>query len=91
MRLGWTRIAIRDLIDIRRYIAEDNPHAARSVAQHILAAADGLLEHPEMGRLGRIRGTRELVISQTPYIIVYRLRRKRVQVLRVLHGRRLWP
>lgn len=91
MRLGWTRIAIRDLIHVRRYIAQDNPHAAGSIAQHILDAAEGLLEHPEIGRLGRVRGTRELVISQTPYLIVYRLRRKRIHILRVLHGRQLWP
>lgn len=91
MRLGWTRIAIRDLIHVRRYIAQDNPQAARSVAQHILEAADLLLKHPEMGRAGRVRGTRELVISQTPYLIVYRVRGKRVHVLRILHGRQLWP
>ena len=91
MRLGWTRIAIRDLIHVRRNIAQDNPRAARSIAQYILDAADGLLEHPEMGRVGRVRGTRELVISQTPYLIVYRLRRKHIQILRVLHGRQLWP
>jgi len=91
MRLGWTRIAIRDLIHVRRYIAQGNPQAARSVAQHILEAADLLLKHPEMGRAGKVRGTRELVISQTPYFIVYRVRGKRVHVLRILHGRQHWP
>jgi toxin ParE1/3/4 len=91
MRLGWTRIAIRDLIHARRYIAQDNPQAARSVAQHILEAAELLLKHPEMGRAGRVRGTRELVIAQTLHLIVYRVRGKRVHVVRILHGRQLWP
>jgi len=91
MRLGWTRIAIRDLIHVRRYIAQDNPQAARSVAQHILEPADLLLKHPEMGRAGKVRGTRELVISQTPYLIVYRVQGKRVHALRILHGRQHWP
>jgi addiction module RelE/StbE family toxin len=46
---------------------------------------------PEMGRPGRIEGTRELVISRTPYIAAYRIAGDTVRILRVLHGAQQWP
>jgi len=44
-----------------------------------------------MGRTGRLRSTRELVITALPYIVVYRVRRVAIQVARVLHGAQMWP
>jgi addiction module RelE/StbE family toxin len=52
---------------------------------------EGLVQFPEMGRPGRIEGTRELVISRTPYIAAYRILGETVRILRVLHGAQLWP
>ena len=52
---------------------------------------DILLQHPQMGRPGRKQGTRELVISRTPFIVVYRLKGKRIELLRLLHGSQQWP
>lgn len=55
--------------------------------------ASHLQDHPDPGRMGRVRGTRELVIQRTPFILVYRVRARtsRVGVLRVLHGAQQWP
>jgi len=50
-----------------------------------------LVQHPEMGRAGRKLGTRELVISHTPFIMIYRIKGKRIDLLRVLHGAQQWP
>ena len=52
-----------------------------------------LLEHSSAGRSGRVKGTRELVITGTPFVIIYRLKMQlsQVQVLRVLHYARQWP
>ena len=50
-----------------------------------------LAEQPHQGRAGRVPGTRELVITDTPYIIPYRVVEDTVQILRVLHGKRKWP
>lgn len=52
---------------------------------------DGLAEHPQRGRDGRLPGTRELVIPGTAYISVYRLKPDRVEILRVLHSAQNWP
>ena len=83
--------AAQDLSEIRRYIAEDKPGAARRVAQLILDAIDYLRNHPGIGRTGRIPGTRELVIPGIPYIIPYRVKSDVIEILGVLHTAREWP
>jgi len=50
-----------------------------------------LSDNPALGRTGRVRGTRELVIAGTPYIVAYRVRGEVAQVLRVLRGAQQWP
>ncbi|CLR06874.1 Uncharacterised protein [Mycobacterium tuberculosis] len=44
-----------------------------------------------MGRSGEIKGTREFVVTGTPYIVAYRVTEKQVEVLFVQHGAREWP
>jgi toxin ParE1/3/4 len=73
------------------YIAEDNPMAAVAQGDRIEDQVDQLLQHPQLGRPGRKQGTRELVISRTPFIVVYRIRGKRIELLRLLHGAQKWP
>ena len=48
-------------------------------------------KHPQMGRTGRVAGTRELVVPGTPFVVAYRVQRRRVTVLRVLRGAQRWP
>jgi toxin ParE1/3/4 len=91
MRIVWTELAVRDLAAARNYIARDNPRAADRQVQRVLAAVAGLLQFPEFGRPGRRAGTRELVISRTPYIAAYRLVGDTVEILRVMHSRQRWP
>jgi addiction module RelE/StbE family toxin len=52
---------------------------------------EGLMKFPEMGRPGRVDGTRELVIQRTSYIAAYRITGTTVRILRVLHGAQMWP
>ena len=74
------------------YIAEDNPLAAADQDDEIERQVNMLHDHPKMGRPGRVKGTRELVISSTPFVLVYRLKgSQRIEVLRLLHGSQLWP
>jgi addiction module RelE/StbE family toxin len=91
MRVIWTRPALRELEAIGDYIARDNPVAAAEVVGRILARAEVLETHPHTGRPGRISGTRELVVSGTPFIVPYRVRDNRVQILSVFHSARKWP
>lgn len=91
MNVRWSIQAQIDVADIADYIAQDNKSAARETAARIHLTADHLADHPRIGRRGRVRGTWELVISQTPYIVVYRVHRTEVMILRVMHGARRWP
>ena len=91
MKIVWSRRALRHLTDLRDYIAQDRTESAAEVAEHILQNVELLATNPYMGRPGRIHGTRELVISSTPYVIPYRIRDERLELLAVFHGRQKWP
>jgi toxin ParE1/3/4 len=91
MKVVWSRRAVEHLGKIREYIEEDDPAAAERVAQRIVYCVRTLTNHPLMGRPGRLRGTRELVITGTPYIAPYRVRRNCIEIVAVFHGRRKWP
>ena len=91
MKRKWTRAAIPDLAEARRYVERDNPEAAQTLAHRILDVVDLLGQSPGAGRPGRVRATREFVVARTRYIIVYRVRRQRLELLRVLHARRRVP
>ena len=91
MRVEWLPSARQNLRDIVDHINQDNPVAAHEVAEAILARVAQLADHPYMGRPGRVEGTRELVVAHTPYLVPYRVWGEAVTVLRVLHGRQLWP
>jgi addiction module RelE/StbE family toxin len=88
--LEWTRPAINDLGEAGEFIALDNPQAEERMAKRVQEAVEYLLEHPNMGRVGRVSGTRELVVSGTPFIVVYRITIPTIQILRVLHHSRKW-
>ena len=91
MKVAWSRRAIRHLVHLREYVERDSEQNAALVAKRILEAVDLLQAHPEMGRPGRALGTRELVVPNTPYIIPYRIRRERLELIAVFHGRQKWP
>ena len=86
MRIFWTEQAIADLAEIENYIAQDKPQAAGRVANYLLGSVEHLAEFPHLGKAGRRPETRELIIP--PYLITYRLRPDRLEILSVWHGRR---
>ena len=71
-------------------------HRARQPARRpaldelISEKAARLIDHPQLGRPGRVAGTRELVAHRN-YIVVYDVTGELVRVLRVLHAARQWP
>ena len=92
MIIDWLPEAHRDRFDQLDHTAQDNPLAAADQDDEIERQIDMLVQHPKMGRPGRVKGTRELVIGGTPFIAVYRLEGdRRIEVLRLLHGSQQWP
>ena len=89
MTVRWTPTALRDLESLHAYICHDNPTAADEVIERILAAIEALSQHPEMGRIGRVSATRELVLP--PMVVAYKLRRGTLEILAIVHSARRWP
>jgi toxin ParE1/3/4 len=92
MRIRWTRAAAHQLDAACEYPAADLPAAAERLRRQLLDQVRHLSAYPEAGRAGRVAGTRELVIVNTPYVVAYQIKdRAEVQVLAILHSRRRWP
>lgn len=91
MKIKWLRQALRNLEQGHAYIVKDDPEAARQLVLRIQSAVGQLAEFPFMGRVGRVEATRELVISNTSYLIIYRVKEENVEILRVFHTSRKYP
>ncbi|WP_417319534.1 type II toxin-antitoxin system RelE/ParE family toxin [Emcibacter sp.] len=89
--VSLTRTGKKSLSAQLSYIHTRNPTAARRMAATIALNLQQLSAFPKSGRLGRVKGTRELIIPRTPFIAVYRIKGRRVEVLRILHDRQNWP
>jgi len=92
MEIVWSPDAVADLAELREHIAADNPKAVIRMVQRIIDVVETLLTtQPAMGRPGRVAGTRELMIAQTPYLVPYRIRDDRIEIIRMYHSARKWP
>lgn len=86
----WKPAAIADRKNITAHIAQDNPRAAIEIGDMLIQKAAQLDQHPALGRVGRVKGTRELV-AHPNYILIYRVVGKIAEVLRVKHAAQKWP
>lgn len=90
-RLEWKPRALRELSDSFEFIAAEDPMAAWRVLDRIRDMAGMLAGQPLLGRKGRVRGTRELPIPRTPFLLIYRVRSHSLVIGRVLHHARRYP
>ncbi|OWY64324.1 hypothetical protein B7486_47900 [cyanobacterium TDX16] len=91
MRIKYLSLAVLDLAEIRAYISTNNPDAARRVGNKLNESINALKQFPNLGKPGRVFGTREMntpKIGKTTYVVVYRVKREEIQILRVLPGMR---
>jgi toxin ParE1/3/4 len=86
MNIRRTEEATASLEQISLYIADDNLEAAFKTVNVIYERIEQLVVFPNLGRLGREEGTRELILSPTPYIVTYRVRESAVEILEIWHG-----
>ncbi|HMH69375.1 MAG TPA: type II toxin-antitoxin system RelE/ParE family toxin [Pinirhizobacter sp.] len=93
MELVWMPRAEQARNDSIEYVLADNPMAAWDQMDEIDRQLHILMQHPHAGRRGRVSGTREFVITRTPYIAVYvvMLRVRRINIVAFLHGSQAWP
>lgn len=88
MRVRWLRKALPNLDHEASYIAQDNPKATAEFVIHLRNSPLILGKQPNLGRPGRLPGTRELVVANLPYTLPYRVRNDTVEILRVFHTAR---
>jgi toxin ParE1/3/4 len=90
MTVQWLAEALINLADILDAVAEESPQGAAMLASEIEGKTARLETHPKLYKAGRVRGTRECVVTEN-YLFVYRLQGADVLILRVLHARQQWP
>jgi len=91
LKIKLTKPAERDLAQAETFIKKDTISAASRIIRRIFEAIDYLPEFPAIGRPGRVPNTRELVVTGTPFVVIYQLRQQTIFVLRILHAARKWP
>lgn len=85
--IEWTEQATRQLDQAHDYIALSNSEeVAAQVIRHIAAILQQLATFPMSGRPGRVPGTRELVISNSPFLAAYRIEKEHIVILAIYHG-----
>jgi addiction module RelE/StbE family toxin len=90
MPLRWTSAAANDLENISDYLHQQHPQVAQPTVRRLYAEILELSRFPSRGRPGREPGTRELILSGLPYVIVFRSGDQGVEILRIYHGSQNW-
>lgn len=91
MRIKYLSLAVLDMAEIRAYISANNPDAVQRVGNRLKESINALKQFPNLGKPGRVFGTREMntsKIGKTTYVVVYRVKQEEIQMLRVLPGMR---
>ena len=90
--IKWTEQATQQLDQAHDYITLTNNKAvAARITMQIVTAVQQLAAFPMSGKAGRVLGTRELVISNTPFIAAYAIDRADIIILAIYHGAQQWP
>jgi addiction module RelE/StbE family toxin len=90
--IKWTEQAIQQLDQAHDYITLSNNNAVTArITMQIVTTVQQLAAFPMSGKAGRVLGTRELVISNTPFIAAYAIDKADVIILAIYHGAQQWP
>ena len=87
MKIVYLASARDDLVWMRAYYTRVFPEGSTRAAAHFRAAQKMLSANPELGRATDVPDVRELQIARTPFSIIYRVDRERIEVLRIWDGR----
>lgn len=90
MKIRWSPAAADDLQHISDYLRQRYPRHRQPTIERIYAEIRSLKDLPNRGRQGRRVGTREMFLLRLPYVVVYRVRDERVEILRILHTSQDW-
>lgn len=87
----WADSAHRDIAAILRYFIEkQEKDVGQKLVNRLFSVVELLAQFPNSGRPGQVEGTRDLVIPDQSYVLVYKVT-EHVEIARVLHNRQKWP
>jgi len=91
MKIFWTKLALDDFDSEMFFIFQNNQAASKNISRKILKDLNYLEEFPFLWRIWRVKWTRELIVSSTPFIIPYRINWDFIEIIRVFNSARNWP
>jgi toxin ParE1/3/4 len=90
--IEWSEQALRQLDQAHDFIALSNSEEiAARIRMRIITSVEQLNAFPMLGRMGRVPGTRELIILNTPFVAAYEVQKARIYILAIYHGAQQWP
>jgi plasmid stabilization system protein ParE len=90
MRIRWTVPAAGDLEGVKNFLQQHHPQFAETTMRTIHHRIQSLKTSPDLGRPGHRTGTRELVLTPLPYVVVYSVKVGAIQILHIHHGAQDW-
>ena len=91
MQVNWTKSALRDLEIEANYLNKINPSVESNFLEHVESSVALIKKYPELGRIGRVIQTRELILKKFQYILIYLVKASCIDIIRLLHTSRKWP
>ncbi|HVU81529.1 MAG TPA: type II toxin-antitoxin system RelE/ParE family toxin [Rhodanobacteraceae bacterium] len=88
--LIWSSESLDDIDAIAQFIARDSLHHAKRVVEALFELGDAIAAHPLVGRI--VPELNDAAVRERflySYRVIYEVRAKRIEILAVLHGRRL--
>jgi toxin ParE1/3/4 len=91
MKIILSPTAHRDIKSVYDYIVKQN---TKPVAKKVLASVENMIDHlaeySQLGKVGRIKNTRELTVPQLPFIIIYQIHADYIAIISIIHTSRKW-
>jgi len=85
MRIRWTPAAAADLQHISDYLQQQHPRYRDATVRRLYKTLRTLKDWPDRGRIGRAKGTKELLFPPLPYVAVSRVTDQSLEILRIYH------
>ena len=92
MLIEWAESAETDLLEILAYFASiEEKETGQRIVDRLFTATGRLENFPLSGKVGSVPDTREIVLAELPYILVYTIQGDIVQIVNVVHTAREYP
>lgn len=85
MAVLWSKKAKNDLFKVEMYSQQFGKDVVLELMAFLFKSIESLELWPNLGKAGRLPGTRELVLSKYPFLVVYRYQEETIEILRVFH------